>query len=280
MIRMKNWCDSGIITAFVEGVGAMRDTYLLGNWKMCGLRQSNATLLQSLAEGLPLWPEFLQLAVFPPLPYLMQARQSLQGTRWGVGAQAVSEFESGAYTGEVAGEMLLDMGCRYVLIGHSERRKYFGENNDRISAKFWRAHDLGLMPVLCIGENEQQWQAGQTFEVLRHQLTTVFASGAMVREAIIAYEPVWAIGTGQSATPDYIATVHSFIRQCLASWLANDSDKVAIVYGGSLKAQNLADILAADNVDGGLVGAASLQADEFIKMAAIAAQKAQRNLRG
>lgn len=258
----------------------MRDTYLFGNWKMWGLTQTSSTLLQALVSGVPAWPETLQLAVFPPTPYVMQANQCLQGTRWGLGAQTVSEFPSGAYTGEVATDMLLDLGCRYVLVGHSERRKFFGENDDRIAAKFWRAHDQGLIPVLCVGENEQHWQRGQTFDVLHKQLTAVFQGHASMNQVLIAYEPVWAIGTGQSATPDYIAKVHGFIRQCLTHCLPASSERVPILYGGSLKAQNLADILASNDVDGGLVGAASLQAPEFTQMATIAARVAQNNQRG
>lgn len=258
----------------------MRDTYLLGNWKMCGVTQTNAALLRALTDDVSAWPESLHMALFPPAPYLMQAEQCLQGTRWRLGAQTLSEFASGAYTGEIAAEMLLDIGCHYVLVGHSERRKFFGENDDRITAKFWRAHDMGLVPVLCIGENEQHWQAGQTLAVLQQQLAAVFESRTTSRDVIIAYEPVWAIGTGQSASVDHIALAHGFIRQCLASFLHTDSERVPIVYGGSVKAQNLAAILATSNVDGGLIGAASLQAGEFAQMAAIAARVAHNNQRG
>lgn len=260
----------------ILGLVLMRDTYLLGNWKMWGSSDACHELLAQLRFGLaerPLIPQ-LRLAVFPPAPYLMLTQQQLKGTAVDFGGQTLSEFACGAYTGEVAAEMLVDVGCRYVLVGHSERRKLFAENDVKIAAKFWRAIEMALVPVLCIGESLAEWQAGETFDVLQQQLQSVLAASSReVGEFIVAYEPVWAIGSGQTAEPELVGRVHHFIRKWLKQHLGMAVD-VPLLYGGSVKAQNLAALLAVPNVDGVLVGGASLQAAEFIHMVDIAAKLA------
>lgn len=253
----------------------MCETYLLANWKLWGSTAQIPPLLESLKTAVATMTGAPMMAVFPPYPYLHLAQSLLKDSSIALGAQTVSEYASGAYTGEVAAEMLLDMACRYVLVGHSERRSLFGENDAKIAAKFWHASQQGLIPVLCVGENVQQWQQGQTFSVLQQQLAAVLASkqaDKTLSPCLIAYEPVWAIGTGHSAEPEYVAQVHRFIRDTVHSLVGQGAPDIPILYGGSLKAHNLAALLALPEVDGGLVGAASLQAEEFIAMINIASQ--------
>ena len=246
----------------------MRKTYLLGNWKMQGSSAQITALLTELKQALlnDAPSESCQLALFPPALYLTLVKEALKGTPIALGAQTLSEFQPGAYTGEVAADMLIDVGCQYVLIGHSERRTLFAENDAKISGKFWHAMKMGLIPVLCVGESLSEWEAGTTFVVLQAQLAAVFEAEPRVALApfIIAYEPVWAIGTGKVASPDYAQRVHQFIRQTLTKWL--DSDSVPIVYGGSVKAANFAALLAELDIDGGLVGGAAWQVSEWIDM--------------
>lgn len=246
----------------------MRNTYLLGNWKMQGTRAQITALLDALPLNTSALSPNAVVAVFPPAPYLSLVQQRLNDSVIGLGAQTVSEFPPGAYTGEMAAEMLVDCGCRYVLIGHSERRALFDENDGRIGGKFWRAVDAALIPVLCVGESLQQWQAGTTFAVIEQQLAAVFAD-AKIEQAppfIVAYEPVWAIGTGQVASPAYAQSVHQFIRAELAKSFGSQSETIAIVYGGSVKAANFVALLAEPDIDGGLVGGASWQSEDFGQM--------------
>ena len=227
-----------------------RTRLVAGNWKMHGSRSANRALLDAILKGLP--KGNAQCAVCPPYPYLEQVAERLRGTPIAWGAQDVSEHAQGAYTGEVSAAMLAELGCRYVIVGHSERRQLFGETDGQVAAKFGAARAVGLTPILCVGETLAEREAGRTEEVVARQLAAVKFS-----EAVLAYEPVWAIGTGRNATPEQAQAVHAFLRGKLNS-------DVSILYGGSVKAQNAAAIFAMPDVDGGLIGGASLVAEDFL----------------
>ena len=227
-----------------------RTRLVAGNWKMHGSRSANRALLDAILKGLP--KGNAQCAVCPPYPYLEQVAERLRGTPIAWGAQNVSEHAQGAYTGEVSAAMLAEFGCRYVIVGHSERRQLFGETDGQVAAKFGAARAVGLTPILCVGETLAEREAGRTEEVVARQLAAVKFS-----EAVLAYEPVWAIGTGRNATPEQAQAVHAFLRGKLNS-------DVSILYGGSVKAQNAAAIFAMPDVDGGLIGGASLVAEDFL----------------
>jgi triosephosphate isomerase len=188
-----------------------------------------------------------------------------------LGAQTVSEHESGAYTGELSGAMLKDVGCQYVLVGHSERRQHFGEHDAVVAAKFHQAKATGLIPILCVGETDAEREAGQTETVIARQLQAVLdaASGAdLFQNAVVAYEPIWAIGTGKTATPEVAQSVHAFIRQYLENQQQNGLNALPLLYGGSVKVDNAAHLFAKPDIDGALVGGASLTADSFLGIAA------------
>jgi triosephosphate isomerase (TIM) len=234
---------------------ARRSRLVAGNWKMNGGRAANAALLDALVRGLA--GETVEVAVCPPFPYLAQVEERLRATPIAWGAQNVSEHASGAYTGEVSAAMLKDFGCRYVLVGHSERRQLFGESSEQVAAKFAAAKAAGLTPILCVGETLQEREGGRTEEVVARQLHAV-QDKCSFEDAVLAYEPVWAIGTGRNATPEQAQAVHAFLRRRLG--------ETRILYGGSVKAQNARAIFAMPDVDGGLIGGASLAADEFIEI--------------
>ena len=227
-----------------------RTRLVAGNWKMHGSRSANRALLDAILKGLPKGDA--HCAVCPPFPYLGEVAERLRGTPVALGAQNVSEHAQGAYTGEVSAAMLAELGCRYVIVGHSERRQLFGETDGQVAAKFGAARAVGLTPILCVGETLAEREAGRTEEVVARQLAAVKFS-----EAVLAYEPVWAIGTGRNATPEQAQAVHAFLRGKLNS-------DVSILYGGSVKAQNAAAIFAMPDVDGGLIGGASLVAEDFL----------------
>jgi triosephosphate isomerase len=227
-----------------------RPRLVAGNWKMHGSREAIRVLLDAIVAGSG--NSQLQCAVCPPYPYLAQVAERLRGTPLAWGAQNVSEHAQGAYTGEVSAAMLAEFGCRYVIVGHSERRHLYGESDAQVAAKFAAVAKAGLTPILCVGEKLVEREAGRTEEVVARQLGAVaFSSG------VVAYEPVWAIGTGRNATPEQAQAVHAFLRKRLPA-------ETPILYGGSVKAQNAAAIFAMPDVDGGLIGGASLVADEFI----------------
>ena len=227
-----------------------------GNWKMHGSRASIAALLDALVEGNPT----LACAVCVPFPYLAQAAERLRGTRIAWGAQNVSEHAQGAYTGEVSAAMLAEFGCRYVIVGHSERRQLYGETDAQVAAKFTAVRSAGMTPILCVGETLAEREAGNTEAVVARQLSPVrFA------DAVLAYEPVWAIGTGRNATPEQAQAVHAFLRRRVPA-------ETPILYGGSVKPQNAAEIFAMPDVDGGLVGGASLVAKDFLDIVKAAAK--------
>ena len=249
----------------------MRPRIVAGNWKLNGNRASTRALLSALADGLPPGVEVL---VLPPLPYLAEAVTGFGGRRLGFGAQDLDLHDSGAYTGEVAGAMLRDIGASHVLVGHSERRQYHEESSDRVAEKLLAARRAGLVPILCVGESLHQREAGQTEWVLSGQIAAVLERGGIeaFRGAVLAYEPVWAIGTGRTASPEQVQQVHAFLRGELRSRDATIAGSLPILYGGSVKAANAAELFAQADVDGGLVGGASLVATEFLAIAAAAAR--------
>jgi triosephosphate isomerase (TIM) len=250
----------------------MRSRLVAGNWKMHGSLAANQRLLDGLKIGLRTI-EGAQFAVCVPYPYLSQAQTCLAGTPIAWGAQNLSEHAQGAFTGEVSGAMLRDFGCRQVLVGHSERRALYGETDRQVAAKFQAAQGAGLIPILCVGESLQERESGVTEIVVGRQLAAVLDSsgvGSLVN-AVIAYEPVWAIGTGRTATPQQAQAVHAFIRGVIGRQDAKLAAGLTILYGGSVKAGNAKELFAMPDIDGGLIGGASLVAEEFVAICAAAA---------
>lgn len=243
----------------------MRKPILIGNWKMNGSLHSNQALMVRVLAKIRPFCKTIDMAICPPFPYLFQVRDLLGYTGIALGAQNVSCATSGAHTGEVSATMLAEMGCRYVLVGHSERRSLYHESDIDVAARFQQVIAYGMVPVLCVGETLEQREQGRTAEIIERQLGAVInASGmAAVAGCIVAYEPVWAIGTGRTATPEQVSETHRAIRQFLESRTSGAGESARIVYGGSVKAANAAELFRAPEVDGGLVGGASLQADEF-----------------
>lgn len=242
----------------------MRRPLVAGNWKMNGTRASVAELASSLCQQII--PGSVEVAVFPSALHIDLVLAELTGRAIAVGAQDCSvEAGFGAYTGEVSASQLRDAGCGWVLVGHSERRLALGESDEMVSRKFMAAQACGLIPVLCLGETLEQRQAGRTIEVVIRQLTQVVrdAGIAAFDQAVIAYEPVWAIGTGLTATPEQAQQVHAEIREQLAEVDSDVADGVRILYGGSVKAENAAELFGMPDIDGGLIGGASLKANEF-----------------
>ena len=245
-----------------------RRALVVGNWKMNGNRASNAALLQSLVAA---YPYTCDVAVCAPFPYLQEVAVSLAASsiRWG--AQDCSAQEQGAYTGEVSAGMLQEFGCRYVIVGHSERRTLHGETDTLVADQAKAALAKGITPIVCVGETLAQREAGETEAVVKRQLSAVIhALGHCAGEMVVAYEPVWAIGTGLTATPEQAQTVHAVLR---AQWRAATSraDDMPILYGGSVKADNAASLFSQPDIDGGLIGGASLKASDFIAICRAAA---------
>lgn len=231
---------------------------------MNGSRANNATLLAGIVEGLG--EGKAQAAVCVPAPYLQQCADTLAGSELDWGAQDVSIHASGAYTGEVAASMLTDFGCRYVIVGHSERRAYHGETDQQVAQKALAALNAGLTPIVCVGETLDQREAGQTNVVVNKQLSAVLEllEGDAAERIVVAYEPVWAIGTGKTATPAMAQEVHAQLRGQLRERSAQAAEKVAILYGGSMKPDNAAELMAQADIDGGLIGGAALKAADFL----------------
>ncbi len=245
---------------------SMRRKLIAGNWKMNGSLAGNATLLEGIRAGAANLNA--DLAVCVPAPYLAQAQAALAGSAIAWGAQDVSVHESGAYTGEVSVSMLKDFGCRYAIVGHSERRSYHGESDELVAQKAVRVLAAGLVPIVCVGETLQERENGQTDAVVARQLKAVLdAVSAQVAGIIIAYEPVWAIGTGKTATPAMAQQVHELIRANLAQHDASAAATVNILYGGSMKPDNAKELLAMADIDGGLIGGAALKAADFLAIA-------------
>ncbi|MFT0850344.1 triose-phosphate isomerase [Achromobacter sp. F4_2707] len=246
-------------------VDSSRKRLVIGNWKMHGDAAFNSELLAGLRAGIA-GVQQCDLAVCVPFPYLYQVRSLLEGTGVSWGAQDVSPHEKGAYTGEVAAAMLADFACSWVLVGHSERRSGHGETDSLVAEKAAAALAAGIAPVVCVGETLQEHEAGQALEVVSRQLAPVLALGAeALAKLVIAYEPVWAIGTGLTATPEQAQEVHAHIRQQLE---AAGAGQVRILYGGSVKGSNAASLFVMPDIDGALVGGASLAATEFLSIAA------------
>lgn len=241
---------------------------IFGNWKMNGSLAANAALMDLLTQGLG--HAECEIAVFAPAPYLAQLQSLLSGSAVAIGAQDLSVHAGGAFTGEVSGAMLREFGVRYVLVGHSERRQYHAESDDMVARKAQAALVSGITPVVCVGETLAQREAGETEAVVRRQLAAVVQrNGHCLSEIVLAYEPVWAIGTGLTATPAQAQAVHAVLRaQLLAATTA--AARVPILYGGSMNASNAAELLAQADIDGGLVGGASLKAADFLAIAACA----------
>jgi triosephosphate isomerase (TIM) len=247
----------------------MRNKLVAGNWKMNGDRRFAGELLTAIAAAS--CPAGVQLAVFPPTPYLAELGSRFPAVAFG--AQDVSAHEAGAYTGEVSAKMLLEVGCRYCLVGHSERRQYHHETSEQVAGKFMAARRAGIVPVLCVGETREQREAGRTEAVIREQLDPVLRLGgpSAFENAVVAYEPVWAIGTGLTASPEQAQQVHAFIRGIVAGYDAMIASSLPILYGGSMKPANAAALMSQPDIDGGLIGGASLVATDFLAIADAAA---------
>lgn len=242
----------------------MRARLVVGNWKMHGSLAANERLLDALKTGLKRLDD-PGCAVCAPFPYLEQVSSALTGSPIAWGAQDISEHDSGAYTGEVSGAMLTDFGCRFAIVGHSERRKLHAEDDRTVAAKFSAARRAGLTPILCVGETLEERERGETESVVARQLDAVFAAAGSsgLGDAVLAYEPVWAIGTGRNATPQQAQGVHAFIRARIAARDQAVAQRLTILYGGSVKPGNAGELFAMPDVDGGLIGGASLVADDF-----------------
>lgn len=243
----------------------MRQKLVIGNWKMHGSLAANAALL----EGIKAAPARARLAVCAPFPYLAQCQAVLAGSEVAWGAQDVSAEARGAYTGEVAASMLGEFGCAYVLAGHSERRSYHGETDATVATKALRALEFGITPVVCVGETLAQREAGETEAVVGAQLDAVLEALSIEQlgKIVLAYEPVWAIGTGRTATAAQAQAVHAFLRARVASRDAGVAGRMPMLYGGSVKPDNAAELFSMADIDGGLIGGASLKAEDFLAIA-------------
>ena len=248
----------------------MRKKLVAGNWKMNGSLAENAALLAALRSAL----EGIEAVVCVPFPYLAQVQSELSGSSIAWGAQNLSEQAKGAFTGEVSASMLLDFGCRYVIVGHSERRSLYGESDALVAKKYQAAQAAGLTPILCVGESLEERESGVTETVVARQLDAVIdmAGVASLDKAVIAYEPVWAIGTGKTASPEQAQAVHAFIRGKIAALDSGVAERLVIQYGGSVKASNAAELMVQPDIDGGLIGGASLIAGEFVAICQAAAK--------
>ncbi len=248
----------------------MRTKFVAGNWKMHGSLAANRQLLADILAGLH--ETRAEVAVCVPFPYLAQVQTILAGSKISWGAQNVSEHAQGAYTGEVAAAMLQDFGCRYVLVGHSERRALYGESDEAVAARFASAMEAGLTPILCVGETLSERESGITAEVVTRQLDAVIHRSGIsaLSRAVVAYEPVWAIGTGKTATPQQAQDVHAMIRARVARDDAGVAQILKILYGGSVKPGNARELFAMHDIDGGLIGGAALVAADFLAICAAA----------
>lgn len=243
-----------------------RKKVVAGNWKMNGTLAEAAALASAVAEGMP---DGVDVVLCPPYPYLPGLIDAHADSGVGFGAQDVSEHQQpGAFTGEVSASMLKDLGCRYTLVGHSERREYHDESDAQVAAKFVAARAVGLEPILCVGETQAQRDAGETEAVIGRQLAAALGAAGIdaFAHALVAYEPVWAIGTGSSASPEQAQEVHAFIRSQLAKQDVKLAQMIRVIYGGSVKPANAADVFAQPDVDGGLIGGASLSGSDFLEI--------------
>ena len=241
---------------------------IAGNWKMNGSLAGNDALVRAIAKGMG--EAACQVAVCVPAPYLAQVQMLRAGSALELGAQDVSQHAEGAYTGEVSAAMLREFGVRFAIVGHSERRQYHGESDALVAEKAKAALACGITPIVCVGETLAEREAGRTEEIVKRQLAAVIhANGHCISEIVVAYEPVWAIGTGRTATPEQAQQVHAVLRAQLKAATPH-ADRVHILYGGSMNAANAASLLACADIDGGLVGGASLKAPDFLQIIAAA----------
>ncbi|MDH3871152.1 MAG: triose-phosphate isomerase [Gammaproteobacteria bacterium] len=245
----------------------MRQPLVAGNWKMNGSLDSIRALVEGIKAGLDSVTT-AEMAVCPPFVYIPQVAAMLEGSTIALGAQDVNDRESGAHTGEIAPGMLTDVGCKYAIVGHSERRSIYGESDEFTARKFAAARQAGLVPILCVGELLEEREQGITEQVVSRQLDAIIdlEGVGVLGDAVIAYEPVWAIGTGKTASPQQAQDVHAFIRGMIAREDAAVAEKVQILYGGSVKGSNAAELFAMADIDGGLIGGASLDANEFLSI--------------
>ncbi|MFM0504529.1 triose-phosphate isomerase [Paraburkholderia caffeinilytica] len=250
-----------------------RAKLVVGNWKMHGSLAGNATLLQAVAQGAGELPADVRVGVCVPCPYLAQTQSLLEGSKVVWGVQDVSAFTHGAYTGEVAAQMVVDFGATLAIVGHSERRAYHRESAELVAVKTQRALEAGLTPIVCVGETLEEREAGSTEQVVGAQLDEVLAklSVADAARIVVAYEPVWAIGTGKSATSDQAQAVHAFLRSRLAAKGATVAADVPLLYGGSVKPENAEELFRQPDIDGGLIGGASLKDQDFLAICKAAA---------
>jgi triosephosphate isomerase len=250
----------------------MRQMLVAGNWKMNGSKASIQELMNGIKQGLGSVNENCGVAVCPPALYVPMVQELAAGSRVAVGTQNICDQDSGAYTGELAGSMIKEMGCQYAIVGHSERRSLYGESDELVARRFAAARRAGLIPILCVGELLEERESGQTEAVVSRQLDAVLDLEGIdaFADAVIAYEPVWAIGTGKTATPDQAQEVHAFIRSKLAGLNQSVADNIIIQYGGSVKGANAEELFGMADIDGGLIGGASLEANEFISICAAA----------
>jgi len=248
----------------------MKKKLIAGNWKMNGSASSNAELLKGLVSAPEVTAGDCSVAVCVPSVYLSQVQSLVEGGHILLGAQDVSVHESGAFTGEISALMLRDFGTRYCLVGHSERRQYHGEKDAEVAAKAQRVLAMGITPIVCVGETLAEREDGRTEEVVKRQLASVIhANGHCISEIVVAYEPVWAIGTGKTATPEMAQEVHAVLRSQLNAATPH-ADRIHILYGGSMNAANAAQLLSQPDIDGGLVGGASLKGADFLAIIAAA----------
>lgn len=244
-----------------------RAKLVVGNWKMHGNLSQNQALLDAVVSGICSL-QGVSCAVCVPYPYISQAQRVLQGSPIAWGAQNVSQYHQGAYTGEISADMLADFECQYVIVGHSERRMLFGEESRTVAEKFRAAQECSVTPILCVGETLVQRESDETEQVIARQLDAVIDLVGIeaLRQSVVAYEPVWAIGTGKTATPRQAQDVHEFIRNRIAAHDSKIAGGIQVLYGGSVKANNAGELFAMPDIDGGLIGGASLVAAEFVSI--------------
>jgi triosephosphate isomerase len=244
----------------------MRPSLIAGNWKMNGNLQSAIDLVEGIMAG---DAGKAELAICPPAVYLMKLGGMLAQSKIALGAQNVCDREAGAFTGEIAASMLRECGCRYALVGHSERRSLYAESDQLVAARFAMALQAELKPILCVGETLEERESGATEAVVGRQIDAVIETSGIegIAQSVIAYEPVWAIGTGQVATPEQAQAVHAFIREKFAQLDSGVAQKVQILYGGSMNPANASELLSQSDIDGGLIGGAALKADDFLAIA-------------
>lgn len=247
----------------------MRSKIVAGNWKMNTLPSEGVKLAGEIVALMSEVPSDVKLVVAPPFTHISSVGEAIKGKGIGLGAQNCADHKSGAYTGEVSADMIADLGCGYVIIGHSERRQYYGENAEILNVKMKMALEAGLRPIYCVGENLEEREAGRHFDVVGEQVKSVLfnLSPEEMAKVVVAYEPVWAIGTGKTATAAQAQEIHSFVRHTLSEKFGSLSEEISILYGGSCKPSNAKELFAQPDIDGGLIGGAALKAADFVAIA-------------